>query len=126
LTFGSTRAEDYRPPEAVAVVWQKLLSRWEDESAHDQFLQAAMSQNELAAAGRLYRLRLAFAPGDERALLGRDEVLRLATVSTAVLEKVPLDAQSGLRWPHLALVIFILLCMAAFVLLYRQFLPHEL
>jgi len=85
-----------------------------------------VGQNELAVAGRLYRLRLAVAPTDAKASRGRDEVLRLATVSSPVMEKTPLDMPSVLRWQHLALLIFILLCVSVFFLLYRQFRPPEL
>jgi DNA-directed RNA polymerase subunit M/transcription elongation factor TFIIS len=121
LTFANVASEEYRPTEGVSLLWEKLLSRWDDEAAHDQFLQAAIGQNELPAAGRLYRLRLAYAPKDAGALRGRDEVLRLATVTSAVLEKSSSDAARVLRWQHVALAVFFLLCAAVVYLVYRQF-----
>lgn len=72
-------AGDYSPPEELAGAWTELVSRWSDRSAHEKLLTSAVVQGTLASVGRLYRLRLAQAPGDATASWGRDEVVRRAS-----------------------------------------------
>lgn len=121
LSFDKVEEQDYRPPPNVAALWSELAPHWDDSQAHDHFLKAAFALGELAAAGRLYRLRLAQAPADLLAARGRDEVLRLATVGTPVFSKEPADVQRVLRWQHVALGVFILLTVAVLVILVGQF-----
>ena len=121
LSFDSVEAGDYRPREEVAALWSELAPHWDESQAHDHFLKASFALGELAAAGRLYRLRLARAPADLLAARGRDEVLRLATVGSPVFNKEPADVQRVLRWQHLALGVFILLTVAVLVILVGQF-----
>jgi hypothetical protein len=121
LSFDSVEEGDYRPPPNVATLWSELAPDWEESEAHDHFLKAAFALGELAAAGRLYRLRLAQAPADLLAARGRDEVLRLATVGSPVFNKEPANVQRVLRWQHVALGVFILLTVAVLVILVGQF-----
>jgi len=121
LSFDSIEEGGYRPPEEVAAIWSELASHWDESQAHDHFLKAAFALGELAAAGRLYRLRLAQAPADLLAARGRDEVLRLATVGSPVFNKEPADVQRVLRWQHVALGAFVLLIVAVLVILVGQF-----
>lgn len=81
LLFAFFNPDDHRPPAAVADAWQTLVSAWEDNAAHDRFLQFASGQGGLAAAGRLYRIQLAHSPDDPYAARGRDEVFRMAAAS---------------------------------------------
>ncbi|ATB50754.1 hypothetical protein [Corallococcus macrosporus] len=86
------------PPlsDVLADAWRKLAARWEDWDAHDRLMTLAVGRGELAMVGRLYRVRLARAPGDTVAQRGRDEVVRRATLGVpSSLEPVgahgPLD-----------------------------------
>src|SRR5262249_19006099 len=65
-------------PEWLRPAWLELHAKWDDTERHDKLRKQAVERQELAAIGRLYRLRLARQPSDPIATLGRDEVLRLA------------------------------------------------
>jgi hypothetical protein len=73
----------------------------------------------LAAAGRLYRIRLAPAPEDVYAQRGRDEVVRLATASQAALKPTPAAGTS--RAQVVVGVVLFLLVMAMAFFIFRQF-----
>src|SRR5216684_1863282 len=83
-------------------------------------LSARGSGRAVASAGRLYRLRLAIAPGDVIAQRGRDEVVRLARIGSPLFSKEPAEVQRAVRWQHVALGMFILLCITVAVVLFRQ------
>ena len=88
------KPEHLAPSAWLAEQWPTLIARWNDPAAHAALLKAAGPRGELAAVGRLFRLRLARFPGDGQAERGRDEVLRLAALPA--LEALP---QTALRGP---------------------------
>jgi len=120
LVFANVQRGEFYPREEVAEQWRELLSQWGDPEKHEQFLNSMMALGELVSAGRLYRLRLAINPGDIIAQRGRDEVVRLATIGSPLSSKEPVEVQRVFRWQHLALGMFILLCIAISVVLFRQ------
>jgi hypothetical protein len=46
--------------------------------------------------------------------------VRLATIGSPLFSKEPAEVQSAVRWQHLALGMFILLCITVAVVLFRQ------
>ena len=120
LVFANAQSSEFQPSDEVVAQWRELLAHWTDPKKHDQFLTSMMAQSELVSAGRLYRLRLALAPSDSMAQRGRDEVVRLATVGSAIFTAPSGGVQRVVRWQHVALGIFILLCIAVAVVLFRQ------
>jgi hypothetical protein len=121
LVYANFRPEAHRPSAPLGEAWVALLASWDDEERHQRFVQLALARGELAGAGRLYRLRLVQAPQDVFAQRGRDEVLRLASASSAAalsLEHAEAAPPSRARAALVAgLVLFLLL---AAVLLVRQ------
>ena len=83
LVFSNYQPDELQPSPALAEDFRGLLSKWDDVEQHDRVIQAALAQGGLAVLGRLYRIRLARSPDDAFAGRGRDEVLRLATASSA-------------------------------------------
>jgi hypothetical protein len=81
------------PSPELRAVWTDLVGRWDDMKAHDAAVASIAARAELAAMGRLYRIRLARQPLDPIALRGRDEVVRIASSATAL--GVPADAQGA-------------------------------
>lgn len=122
LQFANFRPEEFQPSSGLAELWCGLLARWDDISEHDRLLQAATIQGELATVGRLYRLRLARSADDPIALRGRDEVLRLATASSAVLGQAPAEAgrSNSSTWKYVLLALLVIIGALAFLLLFRQ------
>lgn len=120
LVFANHQPGEFQPSEEVATQWREVLAHWTDLKKHDQFLKSMLAQTELVSAGRLYRLRLALAPSDAMAQRGRDEVVRLATLGSAMFTTPSGGAQRVFRWQHLAVGIFILLCIVIAVVLFRQ------
>ncbi|AKQ63221.1 hypothetical protein A176_000133 [Myxococcus hansupus] len=98
LVYVNHVPEAQAPSDVLVDAWRTLAARWEDWDAHDRLMTLAAGRGELAMVGRLYRIRLARAPGDTAAQRGRDEVVRRATLvvpsssdlggSTQVLERV--------------------------------------
>jgi rubredoxin len=80
LVYDNYRADEQRPSQAVAEAWRELAARWEDPTAHERMVTLALSHGDLAAVGRLYRIRLARAPEDALARRGRDEVVNRAAM----------------------------------------------
>jgi hypothetical protein len=80
LTFAQFDPHVVEPPQWLSYEWVGLLGRWDDEDRHVALRQRALQEQELAALGRLYRLRLAAHVEDPIAQRGRDEVLRLALI----------------------------------------------
>jgi hypothetical protein len=119
LVFANFVAAEHQPSQALAAAWTGLLGRWEDWEAHQELLALALERGELAAAGRLYLLRLARAPGDVNAQRGREEVLRRAFVSAGVLEHArAAPAERERRTPRwvVALLLVALVAAAGFFL----------
>jgi hypothetical protein len=80
LVYGNFRAEELSFSEELAAAWRALVPQWSQPEQHDAFLALALRSGELAAAGRLYRIRLVRDPEDALAQRGRDEVVRLALI----------------------------------------------
>lgn len=112
LDYARFRSEESRPSGAVASTWLGVLELWESKGAHDKVLALASERGELAALGRLYRIRLARNPEDAVAKRGREEVLRLASAGSTFLSTPPPDKRTKLRMAGLG-VLFLLLLVAA-------------
>jgi hypothetical protein len=119
LVYAIFDPNEQRVSEPLRAAWLSVLERWDDRDAHDRLLSLAMGQGELAAAGRLYRIRLAQAPDDVYAQRGRDEVLRLATASQAAFKPTPPQGTS--RAQVVVGVVLFLLVMAMAFFIFRQF-----
>jgi hypothetical protein len=89
LVFANFVAAESTPSDELQAAWKDLTSHWGDVAAHDRVLAAAAVRGDLAAAGRLYRIRLARQPRDPLAVRGRDEVLRLAATTSPLLSEPP-------------------------------------
>jgi hypothetical protein len=85
LVFANFVAAESEPSPELRAAWTGLIGRWDDMGAHDRTMAAAVARGELAAVGRLYRIRLARQPRDPIATRGRDEVLRRATTTSPLL-----------------------------------------
>ena len=122
LVFENFRPEEFQPSASIAELWRGVLARWDEIPEHDRLLQAATIQGELATVGRLYRIRLARSADDPIALRARDEVLRLATASSAALALAPAetDRTESSTWKYVLLALVMLIGAVAFLLLYRQ------
>lgn len=118
LAFAVFNPDEHRPPAPVLDAWRSLTADWQDNGAHDRFLDFASAQEQLAAAGRLYRVQLAHNPDDPYALRGRDEVVRRAAAVSALGASgasVPVPVQRwklltvGLALPFLLVVVILLI-----------------
>lgn len=119
LVYANFDPAEQRISESLRAAWLAVLERWDDRDAHDRLLSLAVGQGELAATGRLYRIRLAQAPDDVYAQRGRDEVVRLATASPAAFQPTPAPGTSRAQ-VALGGLFFLLLVVMGF-LLFRQF-----
>lgn len=115
LDYARFKPEESRPSGAVASTWLGVVELWESKGAHDKVLALASERGELAALGRLYRIRLARSPEDAMAKRGREEVLRLAAASSTFMATPPPDKRTKLRMAGLGLL-FLLLMAAAMVI----------
>ncbi len=115
LDYARFRPEESRPSGAVASTWLGVVELWESKGAHDKVLALSSERGELAALGRLYRIRLARNPDDAMAKRGREEVLRLAAASSTFMATPPPDRRAKLRSAGLA-VLFLMLMAAAVVI----------
>jgi hypothetical protein len=106
LVFDSASPEEYQPAPALLASWIRLLGAWEDPSGHERFLREASTQGELAATGRLYRIRLAQAPDDPLARRGRDEVIRLATAAASLSIPTGMEEKGTPTW-KVVLAVFV-------------------
>lgn len=97
LAFAHALLDEYGPSEELGARWQELANRWDQPKAHDAVLLTAATLGELAACGRLYRIRLARAPNDPLAQRGLQEVLRLASVP-AIQPTAARPSPSMPRW----------------------------
>lgn len=121
LAFANFQPSDHQPPETVLEAWKALAARWGADDEHTRFLQVAGSADALAAAGRLYRIRLAAAPGDALARAGVEATLKMASAPVAVagLRRAPEPAPVARRKMKLAVVALVFLgpMVLAYVLL---------
>ena len=120
LDYALFQPEVFQPSEPLAAAWRGVWESWEDTAVHDRVLALASQRGELAALGRLYRIRLAHQPEDALAQRGREEVLRLA--STASLLAPPQAPDKGARLKVVGLTMLLLAVMAAVVMLAHQLL----
>jgi rubredoxin len=117
LVYDNYRADEQRPSQAVAEGWRELAARWEDPAAHERMVTLGLSHGELAAVGRLYRIRLARAPEDALARRGRDEVVsRAAMVVPLASERSgPASSLKRLKVVAAAVMFLVVLVLAALV-----------
>jgi hypothetical protein len=120
LVYANFDPNEQRVSEPLSAAWLSVLERWDDRDTHDRLLSLAMGRGELAAAGRLYRIRLAQAPDDLYAQRGRDEVVRLATASPVAFQPTPLPATSNKAQLVAAVILFLTLLVLGFYV-FRQF-----
>ncbi len=115
LDYARFKPDESRPSGAVASTWLGVVELWESKGAHDKVLALSSERGELAALGRLYRIRLARNPDDTMAKRGREEVLRLAAASSTLLSTPPPDKRVKMRMAGLGLL-FLMLMVAAVVI----------
>jgi hypothetical protein len=118
LEFVRFQPEEHRPVEPLATAWVEVLERWDEQEAHDRMLALGADLGELAAVGRLYRMRLAQAPDDVFARRGREEVMRLAaaSASSALAPTQPSAGRSRLKLVAMG-ALFVCVVLATLVLL---------
>jgi hypothetical protein len=89
LVFANAQASQLKPSASLAAAWTALAARWGDAKQHVRFLQLAANSDELAMAGRLYRIRLAQAPLDAVAKSSLEATVKMASapVSVAAIRK---------------------------------------
>lgn len=106
-----------RPGEEAA--WAEVQARWQDETAHREYLGRLWDLEGLAEAGRRYRAALQARPDDPVALRWRDEVVRRATaLALAQLPRTrpPRQLPPGLRRALLAAAVMASAGMVAWVI----------
>ena len=121
MSFSQAVPETFDPSEWLKGEWLSLLSSWGDDARHERLRAEAMSKDELAPLGRLYRLRLASFPGDPYAVRGRDEVLRLAVLPQVTVRQLQTEPNQP-TWKYVALSVIIMGCLLALFFLVRQML----
>jgi hypothetical protein len=97
LVFGKALSGDVTPSSALVSAFSALAARWGEAPAHVTFLQLAAERGELAAAGRLYRIRLAKVPQDAVARASLEATVKMASaaVNVAAIKSEPVsDAES--------------------------------
>ncbi len=113
LDYELYQPEELEPSETLATAWRGVWESWERPETHDKVLALAAEKGELAALGRLYRIRLAHLPEDAMAHRGRDEVLRLASAGSLMLSTPPPDKGVKVKMAGLGLLFLLALVMAA-------------
>ena len=98
LVFANFRAEEHQPSAALESAWRALEDRWAKQDEHEKFLQMAFNMEELAKAGRLYRIRLAALPDDAQAKVALESMVRMASTAAAAAAKTdPAELQRNRR-----------------------------
>src|SRR5689334_1479690 len=98
LVFANFRAEEHQPSAALESAWRGLEDRWNRQEEHEKFLQMAFNMDELAKAGRLYRIRLAAVPDDTHAKVALEAMVRMASTAAAAAAKSdPAEIQRNRR-----------------------------
>lgn len=120
LVYSNFDPQEQRLSEELKTSWLSVLERWDDRDAHDRLVALALGRGELAAAGRLYRIRLAQAPDDLYAQRGRDEVVRVAAASPVAFKDAPAPASSNKMQTVVTVLLFITLVVLGFYM-FRQF-----
>jgi hypothetical protein len=87
LVFANFRAEEHQPSAALESAWRGLEERWGRAEEHEKFLQLAFNMDELAKAGRLYRIRLVATPDDLQAKAALESMVRMASTAAAAAAK---------------------------------------
>jgi hypothetical protein len=121
LAFEQAHAEVYIPEPALASEWVNLIGQWGDATAHARLLASVAQRGELAALGRLYRLRLAVTPDDAFARKGRDDVLAHASSPASFgAANTAFPERGSERWKLLAAAALVVLLCFLVVALIRQ------
>jgi hypothetical protein len=98
LVFANFRAEEHQPSAALESAWRGLEDRWNRQDEHEKFLQMAFNMNELAKAGRLYRIRLTAVPDDVQAKVALEAMVKMASTAAAAAAKSdPAEMQRNRR-----------------------------
>ena len=98
LVFANFRAEEHQPSAALESAWRGLEERWTKQDEHEKFLQLAFNMDELAKAGRLYRIRLAATPEDPQAKMALELMVKMASTAAAAAAKTdPSELQRNRR-----------------------------
>jgi len=98
LVFANFRAEEHQPSAALESAWRALEDRWGKQEEHEKFLQMAFNMDELAKAGRLYRIRLVAVPDDAQAKTALESMVRMASTAAAAAAKTdPAEMQRNRR-----------------------------
>jgi len=84
LLFANFRAEDHQPSASLEAAWYGLADRWDRPEEHEKFLQLAFNLDELAKAGRLYRIKLANSPDDVQAKTALEAMVRMASTAASL------------------------------------------
>jgi hypothetical protein len=110
-----------KPSPPLADAWRALAARWTDGPEHVRFLRQAAAGEELAAAGHLYRIRLARAPEDAVARQSLEAAVKLASapVSVAALRQDTAAAPSSRRAKAVAMAAVLLLAPTLMFVLLR-------
>ncbi|MBX5482671.1 MAG: hypothetical protein IRZ16_12655 [Myxococcaceae bacterium] len=121
LTFVNFRPEEVLPSAEVAEAFRTALAAWDDESRHEALVRLARERGELAAVGRLYRIRSVVAPMDPIAQRGREEILRRATAAGEALRGARTAAPGRIPlWQIVAAAIMLIGALMALALMVRQ------
>jgi hypothetical protein len=118
LEYARFRPEEFRLSPVLSSTWLGVVEQWESKGAHDKVLALASEKGELAALGRLYRIRLARVPDDAQAKRGREEVVRLASAGSGLMHSAPPDKRVKTKSVALGFV-FLLLLVAAMFIVYQ-------
>ncbi|HTS81429.1 MAG TPA: hypothetical protein VMH40_12580 [Myxococcaceae bacterium] len=87
LVFANFRAEEHQPSAALESAWRGLEERWGRGEEHEKFLQLAFNMDELARAGRLYRIRLVATPDDMQAKAALESMVKMASTAASLAAK---------------------------------------
>jgi uncharacterized Zn finger protein (UPF0148 family) len=115
LVFANFRAEEHQPSAVLESAWHGLSERWEKPEEHEKFLQLAFNMDELARAGRLYRIKLAQNPDDAQAKTALEGMVRMASTAAALAARTdPADlARRRRKVLALSAMLFFVLPIAA-------------
>lgn len=89
-------------------VWQHVLAHWEDEAAHDAFLQLSQSRKELAEAARRYR---SVQTDPTKTALVEKKLAQITVLALSSLE-ASRSERSGSRIPKIFLGFFVCALLA--------------
>jgi len=112
LVFATAVVDSALKPSApLAEAWKALAAHWGEAAEHLRFLRQASAAGELAAAGHLYRIRLARAPGDAVARDSLEAAVKLASapVTVAALRQDEAAAPRSRRAKSVAVAAVLLL-----------------